>query len=241
MSSTATYRAFVDHLGAYVATKSYVPMDEVRFGTPGGTYRNILACTGITPTVGSDNTNWVLVSAPGATGANGANGANGMNGVDATAPIGSLIFFAAGTAPTNYLPANTGAAVSRTTYADLFAVIGTTYGAGDGTTTFNLPKITDFGRVPCSNDAYGNPYTFISDELMAQATAVGWLEEAGTNVWVVPYDDGYPNHLFGVLAYNGGKPPAGCYRNSSNVGDYRFFTLVNAVTNNKLLPCIRYK
>ena len=42
------------------------------------------------------------------------------------------------TAPAGYLVEN-GAVVSRTTYADLFAVIGTTYGAGDGSTTFNLP------------------------------------------------------------------------------------------------------
>ena len=39
-----------------------------------------------------------------------------------------------------------GSAVSRTTYADLFAVIGTTYGTGDGSTTFNLPNMV--GRFP---------------------------------------------------------------------------------------------
>ena len=39
-----------------------------------------------------------------------------------------------------------GAAVSRTTYADLFSVIGTTYGTGDGSTTFNLPNM--IGRFP---------------------------------------------------------------------------------------------
>ncbi len=47
-------------------------------------------------------------------------------------------------APTGYLIEN-GAAVSRTTYASLFSVIGTTYGAGDGSTTFNLPDSR--GRV----------------------------------------------------------------------------------------------
>jgi phage-related tail fiber protein len=49
--------------------------------------------------------------------------------------------FAGSVVPIGYLQTN-GAAVSRTLYADLFAVIGTTYGAGDGTTTFNLPNIT---------------------------------------------------------------------------------------------------
>lgn len=55
-------------------------------------------------------------------------------------PPGAVFYFAASTAPTGYLVAN-GAAISRTTYAALFAVVGTTYGAGDGTTTFNLPDL----------------------------------------------------------------------------------------------------
>lgn len=53
-------------------------------------------------------------------------------------PVGTYIEGAWTTAPAGYLLAN-GAAVSRATYANLFAVIGTTYGAGDGSTTFNLP------------------------------------------------------------------------------------------------------
>lgn len=53
---------------------------------------------------------------------------------------GSVIYLAKNTAPTGYLKAN-GAAVSRTTYANLFAAIGTTFGAGDGSTTFNLPDL----------------------------------------------------------------------------------------------------
>lgn len=53
---------------------------------------------------------------------------------------GSIIYFARNTAPTGYLKAN-GAAVSRTTYAALFAAIGTTFGAGDGSTTFLLPDL----------------------------------------------------------------------------------------------------
>lgn len=53
---------------------------------------------------------------------------------------GSVIYVAKNSAPTGYLKAN-GALVSRTTYADLFAVIGTTFGAGDGSTTFALPDL----------------------------------------------------------------------------------------------------
>ena len=53
-------------------------------------------------------------------------------------PIATIIMSILSTAPTSYLYCN-GAAISRTTYADLFASIGTTYGVGDGSTTFNLP------------------------------------------------------------------------------------------------------
>ena len=57
----------------------------------------------------------------------------------AAMPVGSLtVWPSTGAAPSGYLLCN-GIAVSRTTYAALFAVIGTTYGAGDGSTTFNLP------------------------------------------------------------------------------------------------------
>lgn len=55
-------------------------------------------------------------------------------------PAGTVIYTARSTAPTGYLKAN-GAAVSRTTYATLFSAIGTTYGSGDGSTTFNLPDL----------------------------------------------------------------------------------------------------
>lgn len=55
-------------------------------------------------------------------------------------PPGQVAVFARSTAPTGWLKAN-GAAVSRTTYAALFAAIGTTFGVGDGSTTFNLPDM----------------------------------------------------------------------------------------------------
>ena len=53
--------------------------------------------------------------------------------------------YAGSTAPTGYLLCD-GTAVSRTTYADLFAVTSTTYGVGNGTTTFNVPNLQD--RIP---------------------------------------------------------------------------------------------
>lgn len=55
-------------------------------------------------------------------------------------PIGSIVHFASGTVPVGYLVCD-GSAVSRTTYSALFDVIGTTYGSGDGSTTFNVPNL----------------------------------------------------------------------------------------------------
>ena len=57
-------------------------------------------------------------------------------------PTGTIVPWSASSLPTGFLECN-GAAVSRSTYAALFAVIGTTYGAGDGASTFNLPDFQD--------------------------------------------------------------------------------------------------
>lgn len=64
---------------------------------------------------------------------------DGTQDINAT-PAGTIMYFARDWAPTGWLKAN-GAAVSRTTYAGLFAVLGTYYGAGDGSATFNLPDL----------------------------------------------------------------------------------------------------
>lgn len=55
-------------------------------------------------------------------------------------PIGEIKIWSTSTAPTGFLLCD-GTAVSRTTYADLFGVIGTTYGVGDNSTTFNVPNL----------------------------------------------------------------------------------------------------
>lgn len=69
------------------------------------------------------------------------NATGGSGGtVSDTLPIGSVVKWFSTTIPTNWLACN-GQAISRTEYAELFAVIGTKYGSGDGSTTFNLPNI----------------------------------------------------------------------------------------------------
>ena len=57
-------------------------------------------------------------------------------------PAGIMQMFAGNTIPAGWLLCD-GSAISRTDYAELFEVIGTTYGAGDGSTTFNLPNLID--------------------------------------------------------------------------------------------------
>ncbi|WP_239427702.1 phage tail protein [Snodgrassella communis] len=67
---------------------------------------------------------------------------DGTQDINAT-PAGAVMYFAMDAAPVGWLKAN-GAAVSRTLYANLFAAIGTRFGAGDGKTTFNLPDLRGY-------------------------------------------------------------------------------------------------
>lgn len=91
--------------------------------------------------------------------------------------VGSIIPFAGSTIPEGFLVCN-GAAVSRDIYADLFSVIGTTFGAGDGLNTFNLPNLV--GRVAmCDSVNYTlgasggeETHTLTSTELASHSHAV---------------------------------------------------------------------
>ena len=76
-------------------------------------------------------------------------------------------------APPGWLSCN-GNAVSRTYYAELFAIIGTTYGSGDGSTTFNLPNFR--GRVPVGVGIA------VDNNSTANATATGAVQGATTHV-----------------------------------------------------------
>jgi microcystin-dependent protein len=76
----------------------------------------------------------------------------GLSAPGGLAPTGVVLPFAGPTAPTGWLLCF-GQAVSRTTYADLFAALGTAHGTGDGSTTFNLPDLR--GRVAGGKDNMG--------------------------------------------------------------------------------------
>lgn len=90
---------------------------------------------GVNLTIGEDGT------------LNAIGGSSGT--VSDTLPIGSVVKWFSRTIPSNWLVCN-GQAVSRTEYAELFAILGTQYGSGDGSTTFNLPNIK--GRVSVGLD-----------------------------------------------------------------------------------------
>jgi microcystin-dependent protein len=85
-------------------------------------------------------------SADGSAGQSLVTNGSGVLSVASVPPPGSIFWFAANAAPAGYLKAN-GANVNRTTYAALFAAIGTTFGVGNGSTTFTLPDLRgEFAR-----------------------------------------------------------------------------------------------
>jgi phage-related tail fiber protein len=119
-------------------------------------------------------------------------------------PAGSVIWFADSAAPTGYLKAN-GAEISRTTYDNLFTAIGTTFGTGDGSTTFDLPDLRgefirgwDDGRSVDSDRSFGSAQ---ADELKSHGHYRQVLAAPGTGGGTAPYitgsTDGAYNGLFG--------------------------------------------
>ena len=86
----------------------------------------------------------------------------GSSGGTATFDVGDLKATASATVPTGWLFCD-GSAVSRTTYDALFGAIGTTWGIGDGVTTFNIPNLSDRALVGISGTkllgAYGGAAT----------------------------------------------------------------------------------
>jgi len=85
-------------------------------------------------------------------------------------PSGAVMHFAMSSAPSGWLKAN-GAAISRTTYSELFSAIGTTFGSGDGSSTFNIPDLRgefirsyDDGRGVDSGRSFGS---FQADDIKA--------------------------------------------------------------------------
>lgn len=98
-------------------------------------------------TITSDDL-FVIVNSPGASPATQKATANTVQ--QFMVPAGITVSYVGTSAPAGWLLCD-GNAVSRTTYATLYAIIGTAYGVGDGSTTFNVPNLK--GRVPVGLDS----------------------------------------------------------------------------------------
>ena len=93
-------------------------------------------------------------------------------------PAGALLMWGTATAPTGYLLCN-GSAVSRSTYAALFAVVGTTFGSGDGSTTFNLPDYRNRFPVGAGTTYSANSSGGSADAITVSHTHTATSTDAG--------------------------------------------------------------
>jgi len=120
-------------------------------------------------------------------------------------PVGTSIAGYWSTPPDQYLLED-GSAVSRTKYASLFALIGTTYGAGDGATTFNLPDSR--GRVTVNRNASDSEFNTIGEKYGEKAHTISLNET--------------PSHSHGqnVSANSGGSAIRNDFSSDGAAGSY---------------------
>jgi phage-related tail fiber protein len=166
----------------------------------------------------------------------------------AAVPAGSVITVAMNTAPTGYLKAN-GAVVSRSTYAALFAAIGTTFGAGDGSTTFGLPDLrgefirgwddgrgVDSGRGigTAQGDAIRNLTGFADIRGDGNPGAAHYTTSGTSGVFVTPPSTSKVQHTTGTRTVSA---PHGIQFNASNQVPT---ASENRPRNVALLACIKF-
>lgn len=128
---------------------------------------------------------------------------------NALMPTGSILPYSGSSAPTGFLLCD-GSAVSRTTYADLFDVIGTTYGSGDGSTTFNVPNLST-AVLPSSStvSVVGNGNALgLTDDLSSAPNAQMVVDRvsgmSGQNTYSAQWSPSQPLAV-GTVASNYGK------------------------------------
>lgn len=198
---------------SYNAAYDYIPGRVVLYDN--NLYKCIQA-NGVSSTVvtpGSDTAYWLRLDSNGA--------------------IGEIKYFAFNTPPEGYLVCN-GANVSRETYADLFAVIGTTFGSGDGSTTFALPNLID--------------------KFTQGSTTVGTVKSAGLPN--ITGNLGSPNTRDNIFTTNGAFTQSTAkWSVSGDIALFFYTTTFDASRSNSiygnsttvqppaltLLPCIKYQ
>ena len=149
-----------------------------------------------------------------------------FNGSDLTGiegiPTATIVPWSTASVPTGFLECD-GAAVSRSTYSGLFAVVGTTYGAGDGSSTFGLPNLQDNVAVGKSNNkalaSTGGANTVAATGNVGGSTANATLTTAQLS-----------SHQHSETASKAPSPPMS--RSNSNTGPGFNSTTVNRTTGN---------
>lgn len=120
-------------------------------------------------------------------------------------PSGTVLDFAGSIPPAGFLLCD-GSAVSRTTYSDLFAAIGTIWGVGDGSTTFNLPNFN--GRTAVASGPYTDPVSGSVTRTVGQS--IGAEAHVLTLPQIPSHNHGGGNHTHSYktgnnFSYNGGN------------------------------------
>jgi microcystin-dependent protein len=161
--------------------------------------------------------------------------------LDRLAPSGVVQAFAGNTAPAGWLMCD-GSAVSRTIYKDLFRALGTLYGVGDGSTTFNVPDLrgefirgADRGRGVDTAGPGPGPRgvgTTQSFQLGAHTHPSGTLSANTANA---PHGHPSPEHSHSQLVSVGGIPGPGVRRDYNNDGSSAAFPQ-GIVTNGANAP-----
>lgn len=173
--------------------------------------------------------------------------------VESGAPVGSLMPYAGTTPPDGWLICD-GSEISRTTYARLFSVIGTTYGAGDGNSSFNLPDLWSAYDTMIPNGFYQDETVGISGTiytapancfLMIGTKLKNQSQNTNTNAYIETQGNHYDvmagaaSYLAGNLIVPLSKGQRFNYSYQSNV-DTQSFRYVFVKHNNNITNIIKY-
>ena len=162
-------------------------------------------------------------------------------------PAGGVAYFAMSAAPTGWLKCN-GALVSRTSYAALYAAIGTTFGVGDGITTFGLPELRgEFIRNLADGRAVdtGRVLGSAQDEAYLNHSHAAWADTVGAHTHTLPI----ASKTFGGSSPTTSSMEDGEASTTGSAGEHSHTITVAASTtggtetrprNVALLACIKY-